>query len=82
MRDAEKIAQQIKEKEGYVDCRSLLDGSIACVVDLLFTRAIIMGVDEFSYKKRFCFDNKKLAMMEYEKLATENDEPVGFIARR
>lgn len=82
MTDAEMTAKRIKEKEGYVACRVLLDGSIACVVDLLFTRAIIMGVDEFRWRKRFCFDNRKVAMMEYERLATENDEPVGFIARR
>ncbi len=53
--------EEIKEL-GYIECRELPDGSIACVNDLLYTRALYLGCDEFGFSSRFCFSDRALAM--------------------
>lgn len=66
----------------YRDVRVLPDGSVACLQDLMFTRAILLGVNADSFTRRFCFENRDLATRRFVALQSEDDVPAGFIARR
>jgi len=70
------------ETQNYHNLRVLEDGCIVGTMELMFTRAIFIGLARYGWEKRFCFDNKDLALTELAKLQTEDDEPTGYIARR
>jgi hypothetical protein len=48
----------------------------------MFTTAIYIDMDLNGWGKRFCFEDRDLAIAEYGKLKTGDDEPSGFVARR
>ena len=60
----------------------LMDGTIIGVGDLMFTRAIYIDLDLNGWGKRFCFEDRDLAVEEFMKLKTGDDEPTGWVARR
>lgn len=66
----------------YQNLRVLEDGTVIGTGELLFTRAIFIGLNEWSFEKRFCFEDRELALTELAKLNTGDDEPSGWIARR
>lgn len=67
---------------GYRQARILPDGSVAATLDLLFTRAICLGLHEHGWTRRFCFKDRALADQRFAELTSEDDEPAGFVARR
>lgn len=67
---------------GYLEGRVLEDGSVAMVGELMFTRAIYMGVTEQGWEFRFCFEDRELASKRFQELRTIEDEPEGYVARR
>ena len=62
--------------------RVLPDGSVAALCDLLFTRAICLGVTREKWSMRFCFEDRTLADKRFAELQSEDDEPAGYVARR
>ena len=82
MRVMEEEIQKIKEDGGYIDVKVLPDGSIAALGDLLFTRAVHLGCNNFGWVNRFCFEDRSLADKRYAELQSEDDEPIGYTARR
>ena len=75
--------QLIEElKDDYQNLRKLDDGTVVGTLELAFTRAIVIGLDSFGWQKRFCFENRSLAVSELAKLKVGTDEPDGYIARR
>ena len=80
MTDAQMLAY-LKE-QGYEDARLLEDGSIIAIGNLMYTRAIYMDCTPTGFGRRFCFQDRALADKEFARLHTEDDEPVGWIARR
>jgi hypothetical protein len=76
----EELLTELREQ--YLDARELPDGSIAALGELLFTRAVYVGVDRYGWARRYCFENRHQAMMEYLKLQGEDDVPQGFTAQR
>lgn len=71
------------EDQGYTNVRQLPDGSFAGLVPLIYTVGLCIGLDEINWKKRFCFEDYKRALLELEKLESIDDEPVdGWVARR
>lgn len=66
----------------YLDVRQLDDGTVVGIGRLLYTTAIYLDLALWGWGQRFCFDKPELAMAEYRKLHTGNDEPNGWIARR
>jgi hypothetical protein len=68
--------------EGYENLRTLPDGTIVGTSELMFTRAIYINLNRWSYDKRFCFEDRSLAIAELAKLNTIDDEPSGYVARR
>ena len=78
------LLKRIKELGGgsYSLLAYLMDGTIIGVGDLMFTRAIYIDLDLNGWGKRFCFEDRDLAVEEFMKLKTGDDEPTGWIARR
>lgn len=79
---SEELAQSLKDENDYLDVKVLPDGSIAILMELLFTRAICLGVNRYGWTNRFCFADKALATQRFSELQSEDDEPQGYIARR
>lgn len=83
MEDEELIARIKALGEGqYQDVAILRDGTIIGIGDLMFTRAIYMDMHMDGWGRRFCFKDKNLAVEEYAKIKSGDDEPAGWIARR
>lgn len=78
----EKLFARLKEQGDYVELRVLPDGSIAGLLDLIYTRAICLGINAYGYERRFCFSDRRLATERFKQLRSEEDEPQGYIARR
>lgn len=72
----------VSDQGGYLAARVLPDGSVAALQQLMYTRAILLGVNRESYESRFCFKDFALAQQRFEALLTEDDEPQGYVARR
>lgn len=68
--------------QGYRNLRELEDGTVVGTMELLFTRAIFIDLTFSGWEKRFCFQDKDLALVELAKLQTGDDEPQGYVARR
>lgn len=66
----------------YAMVRVLPDGSIAGLHDLLYTRAVFLGVNLYGWTKRYCFEDRALATRRFHELASEDDIPEGYTARR
>lgn len=79
--DAAKRVAEALEGE-YMRVRILPDGSVAALDDLLYTRAIYLGVTRESWARRFCFEDRALASQRFVELESEDDEPHGYVARR
>lgn len=83
-RTSQSFLDDIKAMGGgsYQDVRQLDDGTIVGIGRLLYTTAIYMDLSLWGWGQRFCYDKAELAVAEYRKLQTGNDEPEGWIARR
>lgn len=79
---AQALANTLVADHGYLKARVLPDASVACLVQLLFTKAIILGCQNTGWNNRFCFKDQALAEQRFNELQSEDDEPQGFIARR
>jgi len=82
MGEDEALRQRIQQLGGYLVVDFLRDGTIIGMGDLMFTRAIYIDLDLNGWGKRFCFEDRNLAVEEYMKLKTGDDEPTGYVARR
>lgn len=67
---------------GYTHVRQLPDGTWAGLVSLIYTTGLCVGLTEIGWTRRFCFEDRKMAISELAKLTSVDDEPVGWIARR
>lgn len=76
------LAEWLRTGCGYVDARVLADGSVAAILDLLTTRAIVLGCTRYSWERRFCFVDRALADRRFGELQSEEDEPAGYITCR
>jgi hypothetical protein len=82
MGDDEALRSRIQQLGNYLVVDFLRDGTIIGLGELMFTRAIYIDLDLNGWGKRFCFEDRDLAVQEYMKLKTGDDEPTGWIARR
>lgn len=67
----------------YLEAKKLQDGSWAVRAQLIFTRAILLGVtDDCAFKTRYCYDCFLTCQLELDKLKSKDDVPAGWIAKR
>ena len=78
-----ETAAIIAEWQGHcLDVRELPDGSVAALVRLLFTTAIVLGVNRCGYSDRYCFEEESLARLTFSALQSEDDKITGHVASR
>lgn len=62
--------------------RVLPDGSIAVLCDLLTTRSVILGCTHYGYGRRFCFEDRELAVRRFHELQSEDDVSRGEAGKK
>lgn len=85
--DTPEIAEQVvaetrANNPEAIEVRALPDGSVAILIDLMFTRAICLGATAWGYSTRFCFEDRERATAAFATLQSEDEVPLGWIARR
>lgn len=80
--ELQELADRIKRSGGYIDVKVLPDGSIAALGNLITTRAVFLGCNADGWSRRFCFADRQRANSVFDTLQSEDDEPVGYTARR
>ena len=78
----DEFTRTLQESGGYLVVKKLEDGTYAAISQLLTTRAIHLGLSEFSWARRFCYSDMSAMIAAWEDLKTELDEPEGWIAQR
>jgi len=68
--------------EGYQCPLQLKDGTWVALLPLIYTTAIVMGLDDTCYSKRYCFESLFDAFDQLMLLESTDNEPVGWIAKR
>lgn len=81
-RPPEQLLAEIKELGQYIRVKYLPDGSVAAMGGLMFTTAIYLGCTLWGWDRRFCYESTYALEEAWDALLSENDEPVGWIARR
>lgn len=70
-------------KRDYQNLRELEDGTIVGTVDLLYTRALVIGLDAYSWDRRYCYADRGLATQACAALTHGDAEPLpGYVALR
>lgn len=67
---------------GYLAGRVLPDGSVAGIIQLLYTTAICTGCTAEGWARRYCFEDRATAEQRFLALSSEYDERAGFVATR
>lgn len=70
--------------DDYDNLTILDDGTIVGTSDLMYTRALYIGMDRHGWEKRFCFEDRNQALIELKNIKTGDDEPTpgSYVARR
>ena len=76
------FTREMVESGNFLVVKRLKDGSYAGISNLMFTRAIHLGVTELSWERRFCYDDMNELMGSWDELESRFDEPTGWIATR
>lgn len=70
-------------EEHYTNVRQLDDGTWVCTHDLMFTRSLIIGLNEWGWERRYCYKDRELAVLASQALQSGDDQPLpGYIASR
>lgn len=82
--------KELLEKNGYTYVRQMKNGEWVGIAPMLYTWGLFVGMDEFGYKRRYCyekFEDVMKAAVSYEgegdpigdwiKVKEENDERMG-----
>lgn len=48
----------ILDRDGYENLREFPDGVIAGISQMMFTTALVVGLDEAGYQRRYCYERK------------------------
>ncbi|MBK6593662.1 MAG: hypothetical protein IPG23_13470 [Burkholderiales bacterium] len=80
--ESEDLCLWLVADNGYRDARVLADGSVAALIDLLYTHAIATGCSWDGWGNRYCFEDIALADKRFAELRSEDDVPEGHIATR
>lgn len=77
------FTQKMRDELGFVGAKRLEDGTYVGLQPLLFTLAICIGVGVYTpFVRRYCYENGPDCLHAYQILATGDDIPEGWIAKR
>lgn len=80
--EAERLVAYLEKRNDGYTCRVLDDGSVACMFDLLFSRAVAVGCTRETYAYRYCYESKRKAAFVFLKLRSQREEPDGYDVKR
>lgn len=78
----QEFEAEVKRLGEYIDTRTLEDGTVVALGDLMFTRAIYFDCDLVGHSKRFCYEDRTRAVVEFYRLTDGDTYPTGWIATR
>lgn len=70
------------EKRGYIQPRILKTGECAGIIRFVYTWGICVGISNFGYKTRFCFDEKEEALKALSEWTGFKDPPGNWIKQK
>lgn len=76
------LSQDFFLKQGYVYSRQLSDYTWIGIEPLIITFGLIIGMDEYGWEKRYCFEDFGTCYTEAEKITKYDDVPSRWIAKR
>lgn len=69
-------------KQGYLKVKHIPGGYIA-VMSLLYTWALCIDLDQWGYERRYCYEDRALALSAFEAMTNIDDEPLsGYVSKR
>ena len=69
-------------ENGYFNIRNINNGTIA-LLKLVFTTALVIGLDMYGYERRYCYEDPILALRAVNAMQDIDDEPLtGYVAKR
>jgi len=80
MERAELVAKL--NAEGYKRCVILPGGQLAGIMPQLFTTALCVGLDEYGYRTRFCYERKEDAIAALDAWDGKGDPPGPWIKEK
>ena len=69
------------EAEGYTNLKEI-NGVICCIQRFAFTTAIVVGLEAYGYKYRYCYPNHSEAKPSLDKWNDINEHPSGNWIKR
>lgn len=77
----DELIKFLKSPEnGYFNVR-IIDGRIIANLQMLFTTALCLDLDEWGFKKRYCYESRYLGQKACKELKHPDDEPLeGYVA--
>lgn len=67
----------LRQAGDFLAVRELPDGSVAGLQRLMYTTSLVLGVDEFSWRYRFCYRDPLGALADFVAIQGERDVPDG-----
>lgn len=81
--ELDELRAWLATEGGYQNVRVLEDGTIVGTLELLFTRALVIGLNRWGWERRYCYEDRILANAAVLLLDTGDDEPLpGYVAQR
>lgn len=81
MDDTEETLQYLLDD--YQNLRALPDGTIIGTLELITTRALLVGLDRHSWEHRYCYQDRSLADKACAAMQSGDDEPMlGYVSSR
>lgn len=68
---------QIGADLGYKDLRIVPNQGLCAIESFIFTHAIVVGIDELGYSRRYCYHRRIEAVRALQKWDGESEEPDG-----
>jgi hypothetical protein len=76
------VAGQIRARGPFAAVRALGDGTIIALGTQMFTTAIYVELRGERWGRQYCYASAPLAVREFDRIASSDDEPSGWTARR
>lgn len=82
MKSNEEIRKFLEDKNGYFNVR-FISGGVIGLRQLMYTTALFMGMDEYGYERRYCYESRELAIQACNAIVDIDDKPLeGYVAKR
>lgn len=70
-------------QNGYENLRTLEDGTIVGTINLMFTKALVVGLNWDGWEDRYCYEDRALAVRACLSIQSGDDQPLpGYVAER